>query len=63
MHTPYLYSRRQTILYCTLCGREIVRGEEYWACNGSLSCTECLPILARQELAPCHETHGKERSL
>lgn len=35
-------------------------GEEYWACNGALVCTECFPDLARQELAPCHETHGKE---
>jgi len=21
-------------LRCTLCGREILRGEEYWACSG-----------------------------
>ena len=48
-------------LYCTYCGGEIAVGEEYWACNGSLVCSECLPELARQELAPCHETHGKER--
>ena len=48
-------------LYCTLCGQEIVLGDECWACNGSLVCSDCLPDLARQELAPCHETHGKER--
>ena len=45
---------------CTLCGREIVLGEEYWACYGNLVCEDCLPLLARQELAPCHEIHGKE---
>ena len=48
-------------LYCTLCGQEISLGEEYWACNGSRVCSDCLPDLARQELAPCHETHGKEQ--
>lgn len=51
------------LLRCTLCGREIVWGEEYWACNGSRVCEACLPELARQELAPCRETHGKERTL
>ena len=35
-------------------------GEEYWACNGSRVCTACLADFARQELAPCHETRGKE---
>ena len=50
-------------LYCTMCGQEITMGEEYWACNGNLVCTDCLPELARQELAPCHETRGKERPL
>ena len=50
-------------LRCTMCGREITLGEEYWACNGSLVCVACLPDLARQELAPCHETHGKENPL
>ena len=54
---------RFDVLLCTLCGHEIALGEEYWACNGKLVCAECLPELARQELAPCHETHGKERSL
>ena len=48
-------------LYCTLCGQEIFIGEEYWACNGSRVCSDCLPDFARQELAPCHETHGKEQ--
>ena len=56
---PRLYPR----LYCTMCGQEITMGEEYWACNGNLVCTDCLPELARQELAPCHETRGKERPL
>lgn len=58
-HHPF---KHYDILRCTLCGREITYGEEYWACNGSRVCWECLPELARQELAPCRETHGKERS-
>lgn len=57
------FRKECAILYCTLCGREIARGEEYWACNGSRACADCLPELARQELAPCRETRGKERSL
>lgn len=52
--------RRRQTLRCTLCGREITVGEEYWACNGSRVCTACLADFARQELAPCHETRGKE---
>ncbi len=47
-------------LRCTLCGREIVRGEEYWACSGCLACLDCLPDLARRELAPCREIRGRE---
>ena len=62
MYHSHPHFKDSDILLCTLCGHEIARGEEYWACNGSLVCTECLPELARQELAPCHETHGKERS-
>ena len=54
---------RQTTLRCTLCGREITTGEEYWACNGSRICAGCLPEFARQELAPCHETRGEEAGL
>lgn len=54
---------RQTVLRCTLCGQEITMGEEYWACNGSSVCAACLPEFARQELAPCHETRGKEVGL
>jgi hypothetical protein len=45
---------------CTLCGREILPGEEYWACNGHLACGDCFPALARRELAPCREVRGKE---
>lgn len=56
-----LYTRRPpAVLRCTLCGREILQGEEYWVCNGSQTCTECLPLLARRELAPCREIRGKE---
>lgn len=56
------YRRRSTLL-CTLCGREIVDGQEYWSCNGSSVCASCLAEFARQELAPCRETRGKERQL
>jgi len=52
--------RRLGVLRCTLCGGEIVRGEEYWACNGSRICAGCLPEFARQELAVCRETRGEE---
>jgi len=48
------------ILRCTMCGREITVGEEYWACSGERVCTDCLPEFARRELAPCHEIRGKE---
>ena len=61
-----IYTRRASVrrsLRCTLCGREICRGEEYWACNGSLACGECLPALARRELAPCREVCGREGRL
>lgn len=47
-------------LRCTLCGREILRGEEYWACNGHLACGECFLDLARRELFPCREVRGRE---
>ena len=52
--------RRRTALLCTLCGREITEGEEYWFCSGSSVCAACLPDLARRELAPCREIRGRE---
>ena len=58
-----LYSKRspaKTVLHCTMCGREIIRGEEYWVCNGSQVCAACFPELARRELAPCRDICGKE---
>ena len=51
---------RQTTLCCTLCGREIPLGMEYWACSGSIVCPACLADFARQEFSPCRETRGKE---
>lgn len=63
MHDQNRRLRRQTVLCCTLCGQEITAGEEYWACNGSCVCAACLPEFARQELAPCRETRGKEVGL
>ena len=50
-------------LRCTLCGREILRGEEYWACNGSRVCAGCLAEFARLELAPCREIRGEENRI
>lgn len=47
-------------VHCTLCGREIVWGEEYWCCNGTLVCRACLPELALRELLPCREVRGRE---
>ncbi|MEY8387849.1 hypothetical protein AALC17_11220 [Oscillospiraceae bacterium 38-13] len=58
-----LYTRRRPggqTLRCTLCGREITFGEPYWHCNGARACEECLPELARRELAPCLEIRGRE---
>lgn len=51
------------VVHCTLCGREIVWGEEYWCCNGTLVCEDCLPDLALRELLPCREVRGKEAQL
>ena len=47
-------------VHCTLCGREILWGEEYWCCSGTLVCRACLPELARRELLPCREVRGRE---
>lgn len=47
-------------LYCTLCGREIPTGWEYWYCNGNCVCPDCLLDFARSELAPFRRTHGGE---
>ena len=52
--------QRRHILLCSLCGQEITPGEEYWYCNGSSVCRECLPVFARAELAPYRQTRGKE---
>ena len=52
--------QRRHILLCSLCGQEIAPGEEYWYCNGSSVCRECLPVFARAELAPYRQTRGKE---
>ncbi len=60
-----MLSTKKTLprLRCTLCGREIGPGEEYWACNGSRACVQCLSELARRELAPCREVRGREGRL
>lgn len=51
------------VVHCTLCGRELAIGEEYWCCNGARVCAACLPELARQELRPCREIRGREGCL
>lgn len=58
--TRSIFPARCRLVCCTFCGREITRGEEYWCCNGAQVCTDCLPVLARQELLPCREIRGKE---
>ena len=62
MHYIHHRPGRYTLL-CTLCGQEITAGQEYWACNGSRVCADCLTDFARQELSACHATRGKEESL
>lgn len=59
---PFYYRKFGT-LRCTLCGQEIPLGEEYWACNGNRVCADCFIEFARQELASCRETRGKEMDL
>ena len=59
MYSDKCRGRRQR-LFCTLCGREIPVGAEYWFCNGGSVCDACLPDLARRELAPCREIRGEE---
>lgn len=60
---PSAYRNRHLSLLCTLCGREIPAGEEYWICNGSCICCGCLGDFARQELSPCRQVRGKESHL
>ena len=55
------YRRKRRIsLRCTLCGREISAGEEFWACNGSRVCGDCLNAFAREELEPFRTIWGEE---
>lgn len=51
---------RRRILLCTLCGQEILAGEDYWQLNGSSVCGGCLAAFARAELAPYRQIRGKE---
>ncbi len=55
--------QRRHTLVCSLCGQAITIGEEYWYCNGSSICSDCLAEFARAELAPYRQTRGKEVSL
>lgn len=51
------------VVRCTLCGRELASGEEYWYCSGTLACPDCLSELARRELLSCREIRGREERL
>ncbi len=57
----FSHGNKQYLLLCTLCGREIPPESEYWICNGSCICPDCLSDFARQELAACRQTRGKEQ--
>ena len=59
----FLYRKRIGALYCSLCGEEIPIGHEYWVCNGSCICKNCLVIYAQREFAPCRNTRGEETHL
>lgn len=56
----YQQQNRRGELLCTLCGRAITLGEEYWSCSGSQVCAGCLEEFARGELAPFREIRGRE---
>ena len=45
---------------CSLCARELLRGEMGWYLNGMRVCAECFPAFARVELAGCEVTFGME---
>ena len=34
---------------CTLCGRELYDGDEFYAVNGAAVCEDCLADFAREE--------------
>lgn len=61
MHTaPRARRPGRWTLRCSLCGREIPDGEEYWSCNGFTVCDGCLPDFARRELEPFRLRRGEE---
>lgn len=45
---------------CSLCTRELLRGETGWRLNGLNVCADCFPALARAELAPYEIVFGME---
>ena len=47
-------------LYCSCCGAELRSGDVYWYLNGCITCDDCLPSFAREELAPFRLIRGKE---
>lgn len=53
----------QPIVCCTLCGRGLYQGEEYWHINGQQICGDCLLPFARADYAAHHCICGKEDDL
>ena len=39
---------RQAAAYCSLCGRTLYDGDEFYAVNGLSVCEDCLPGFARE---------------
>ena len=38
-----------TVTVCTLCGRELYDGDEFYAVNGAAVCEDCLADFVREE--------------
>lgn len=55
-----MFSRSVAPLFCSCCGAELIFGDVYWFLNGCITCDDCLPSFAREELAPFRLIRGKE---
>ena len=58
MQVPQGFRKRKRL--CSLCVQEMLRGEEYWICNGLCICSGCLASYARAELVPYRQICGRE---
>ena len=45
---------------CSLCGSELLCGEEGWYLNGRSICEDCFDVFARMELLPYRVLFGME---